>query len=471
MSNLYSTRVQRQQAALQPRRTNAYQPLQRPGGIQSRQPLAPVQRLTESDIATVYGCCGVFDMCSDRDLMSLSFQGSDPFLDWVGWQATDVCVIKKNFITYMRPQYTDGTPTVGYASDPCAPANSVEWGTCDFTLEDFARIRRAGPVRDLTKTTMRMCEIQPRYRLDGTMINNDLEYDSVIATEVLLQDIRNMVITGNAATPGMADGLERLVRNGYVDSQGRTCQAMDSIVIDWNSNTMDGGAGITWNGAAISATANFVDVLRATIRRVWQRIKMAPALQAQQPRMGDQILLLPDFLAQCLLNAYTCWSVCPGAQFNEANINTLDARAFRDNLNGGLFGAGRIFIDGVEIPLLTYDWSLIKGPTHGDIYFLTGSWGALKLIQGQYLNMNPIVQQRPRSYWATDGGRLLHWSEQDETCDKHTVEMRPRWLSWAPWAQVRFQDVQCSVPGGPLSPDPLETSFFPTQSFLGAECV
>ena len=56
------------------------------------------ERLTISTMATIYGCCGLFDLCSDADLVSLSLQGADPFLDWIGWQATLECIVKKSFI-------------------------------------------------------------------------------------------------------------------------------------------------------------------------------------------------------------------------------------------------------------------------------------------------------------------------------------------------------------------------------------
>jgi len=41
---------------------------------------------------------------------------------------------------------------------------------------------------------------------------------------------------------------------------------------------------------------------------------------------------------------------------------------------------------------------------------------------------------------------------------------------WAPWAQARIQDVRCVQPGGVLSPDPEEMSFFPECSFMPADC-
>lgn len=430
-----------------------------------------IERLTESSLATIYGCCGLFDMCSDVDVLSLSLQGSDKFLDWIAWQASDVCNIQKNFITWVRPEYSAGSPTGGYLADPCADPSGTEWGECDFVLTDFARLRRVGPTRDVTEVDMKYCEAQPRYRLDGAQIVNDKEYDMRVAGEVLLQDLRRMIITGNAATGGQFDGLEQLVADGYTDSSGRNCDIMDSLVIDWANHSLSGGAGITINGNAIGATYDFVDILLDVFRRIRQRISWSPTLASQPLGVGDIVLVMPSHMTRCLLDFYTCWSVCEGQQYNEANLQTFEARTFRNGLMGGTFGDGRIFLDGFEIPLLAYDWELTKGPSRADIYMLTGQIGNVKTIHGQYLNMNAANTEYPEAdYFVTDGGRILGWSNRDHTCVEQVIEMRPRLLSWAPWANVRFQDVRCDTPLGPISPDPTATSFFPESSFEVAEC-
>jgi len=429
------------------------------------------QDLSLSSLATIYGCCGLFDMCSDEDLVSLSMQGADKFLDWLGWMATDVCVVRKEFISWMRPEQYDGDCTVGYLADPCADPNGVEYGTCDFVLEDFARLRREGPVRDVTMNDVRYCDRQPRYRLDGTRITDDREFDARLIAEVQLQDLRRMVVTGNAVTAGQFDGLENLVVNNYTNSAGRRCALMDSIVVDWNHNGMAGGAGITWNGNAIAATFNFVDVLLDIWRRIRQRIGYSPTLASQLGAGLDVILLMPSFLTRCLLDHYTCWSVCTGSQYNEVAIQSYEARTFRNQLLGGRFGDGQITLDGFTIPLLGYDWELIQGPHCGDIYLLIGAVGNVKTMHGEYLNMNTVPAAYPEAdYSVSDGGRFLRWVQRDHTCVQQIAELRPRILSWAPWTNVRFQDVCCDTPTGPLSPDPCDTSFFPETSFSVAEC-
>lgn len=405
--------------------------------------------------APIFGCEALFDICTDSALMSLSFEGTAPFLDWIGWERTDVCVIKKAFINFVRAEASGGAKSAGWLADPCADPNSYEVDYCDFTLTDFARLRRESPTRDITKSGLRYCEIQPRYRLDGSPITNQREYDFRLATEVLLQDLKPMIVEGNKATAGQFSGLELLVKTGYTDSDGSLCPAMDSIVIDMNGRGMDGGSGVTWNGAAVSATAGYIDLLQAAFRRIRHRIRMAPALAAQRMRVGDIILLIPEDFAGCVLDAFTCWSVCDDV----SGPDTLEARNFREQLNGGMFGAGKITLDGFEIPIMPYDWGLINSGQTFDSYLLTGAVGNVKLIQGQFNDMSVVADERADKFAVTDGGRLLNWAEDRHTCETQVVEMQPRLLMWAPWAQARIMDTVCDVVGGVLSSDPWNTYF------------
>lgn len=433
-----------------------------------------VQRLTVNSLATIYGCCGLFDLCGDDDLISLSMQGADDFLDWVGWEGTDVCVIEKNFISWVSPD--EGTTRTGWLADPCAAPNGVEFGTCAFRIEDFARLRRAAPVQDITKNHLRLCDRQPRYRLDGTRVNDDYEFRALLAAEAISQDLKTMVVNGNVSTAGQFSGLENLVKTGYTDFTGKRCYIMDSIVINWNNNPLSGGAGMTWTDGrgvrGLLSTYNFVDVLLSAFRTVVQRIKMSAALAAQQLRVGDIVLLTTTQMAQCILDHYTCWRVCIGTQYNESNLNSLEGREFRNGLMGGLFQAGRIYLDGFEIPIIAYDWGLQKGATRSDVYLLTGGVGNIKTLMGQFNDMSAVPSTPNISdvYGVSDGGRFLHYENLDETCVQQVLEMQPRLISWAPWANVRFQNVLCRTPGGFLSPDPLETSFFPESSFVRADC-
>jgi hypothetical protein len=428
--------------------------------------------LSVSSLATIYGCCGLFDLCGDEDLISLTMQGSSLFMDWLGWEAETNCIIEKDFINWSAP---DEGSRQGWVSDPCADGNKVEFGTCAFRYEDFGRLRRGTPVQDITKDHLKLCERQPRYRLDGSPINSDMEFRALLAAEEVSRDLHSLSIIGNNTTAGQFHGLENLVRTGYTDYTGKRCSSMDSILVDWNSQTLSGGAGTTWTDGrgtrALGAAYNLIDVLHDVFRVVKQRVKMSPPLAAQwqNRRVGDFIILATDEMVECILDAYTCWRVCPGEQFEENNLDSLEARSFRDNLLGGMFGDGRIFLNGFEIPLLAYDWELQKGPTTSDIYLLTGSIGNVKTLMGQHNDFGAVPAKSDK-FLASDGGRFLHWEEDDHTCIEQWLELQPRIISWAPWTNVRIQNVVCRQPGGHISPDPLDTSFFPETSFVVATC-
>lgn len=432
--------------------------------------------LTISTAPTLYECCGLFDLCTDRDLMSLSFKGQEPFLDWIGWQSELNCIINRAFITWQ--DVVDGRD-LGYDTvmpDPCDTPRTYEFGTCDWELRDFGRLRSRSPVRDITQNAMKYCESQPRYRLDGTLINNTREWDIRFTTEIIMQTLKRLIISGSASNDGEFDGLQQLIRTGFTATDGRHCTSMDSQIIDWNGNPMAGGAGVTWNGQAVGDTFNLIDVLLAAWRRVQYRISMAPSLASQRWTPGDTVLVMPSFLVHCLLDYFTCWSVCDGTEADTGVmkvINTLEGRRFRDSLLGGAFGYGAITLDGNTIPVIAYDWGTIQGPSRGDIYMLTGRIGGQRLINGQYLDMRNVPgagYPGAEKFEYLDGGRLLTWMETDETCVSQRVEFRPRLLSWAPWAQIRIEDVSCATVGGPMSPDPWDTSYFAEQSFFAAEC-
>ncbi|MBE9478885.1 MAG: hypothetical protein IMY80_02885, partial [Chloroflexi bacterium] len=227
-----------------------------------------------SNVVTPFGCCAFFDDCAD-DIMRLSYGNGLPLLDWMGFNVSDECYRTVEFVSFNRPEYEQGSPTGGYISDPCADPNGTEQGFCKLTVEDFGRYGRMGPIRTIMKPE-KYCKTSPRRRLDGSAITSEQEWDMTFALDQVLVDVKKHVVSGNATTAGQFDGLERWVKTGY------DCSMLDSIVIDWNGNPMSGGAGITWNGAAVAATFNFVDVLLAGYRRIKQRISWAPLLAPQK---------------------------------------------------------------------------------------------------------------------------------------------------------------------------------------------
>lgn len=421
-------------------------------------PVISQRALTVSDAATPFGCCNFFEPCDDG-IMSLYYAGELGLLDWMGFNVSDVCLRSMEYISYLRPARTgEGAASAGYICDPCDDPNGIEVGTCKLQLEDFGEYGRVGPTRAISKPKY-YCKTRPIVRLDGTPVTSEREWDMKYVTDQIINDVSEAVVTGDAATCGQFDGLEQIVTNGY------DCKMLDSIVIDWNGNPMTGGAGITWNGNPVAATYDIVDVLLAIYNRFKQRIAWAPMLRAQRQQIGDMILVMPTDVIECLLDMYTCWSVCTSSV-----IETYESRTYRDSLNGGLFGYGNIKLKNQVIPLMGYDWGTIKGPKTGDIYFLTGAVGGQRIWEGEFLDQRVAAQGRP-NYFSTDNGRLLWLAQMENKCEELKGWMDLRMWCAAPFLQARFQDVQCEQPGGFMGPDPDETSFWPGgSSFSVAEC-
>lgn len=432
-----------------------------------------------SDAATPFGCCNFFDQCGDGDLMSLHYRGTLGLLDLMNFQPTDMCLRKVEFIYYNRPAMSGGNPTAAYLSDVCADPNGIEYGACELDVSSFGYLGRTSKERNV-QIAEKYCATSPRYRLDGTPVARESEWDMIFTMDTLLDDVRRMMITGNASTPGQFDGLERWVRDGYTQCGGSVNSMLDSMVINWNSNGMTGGSGITFNGKAVGTGFDIVDILLAGNRRINQRIGWSPMLRAQNIRPGQKVLLMPSDWIDCLLNFYTCWSVCrDGQTVDSVSLDSLEARDFRRGLEGGMFGDGEIMLGREIIPILGYDWELVKGSNIADMYLLTLGVGTKRFWFGDFLsaanalaNINAIRAQAATTggYFDTDGGRVLGKQDFTNLCMKIKLWMTMRLFCVAPWAQMRIQNVTCSQPLGFLSPDPLEQPGYPASSFSSAVC-
>lgn len=415
--------------------------------------------LTLSTMASLYGCCGLFEATDNAPLLSLTIE-DEPFLTWLGWQPNNECRQFVKLLTYVGPAGTAvGSATSGVAA-ACDDANGVEFGTCEILLPDKGRIKRASPVRDLTENNRKLWAQQPLYTKDGQQITDELMWSLTMAGIAVKQDFKRLLITGNAANANQFSGLQALVNTGYVNvHDGRRCTAMDSTVLNWNSQLMS----YKRNGVH-----TLVDYLIAIVRR----IRLRAMTHLGSIAVGDMVLMMPTFLRDDLLNVFTCWSVCPGQQYNEVSINTFEARQFRNSLNGGTFGMGQIFVDGEPVPIITYDWAAIGQAAPyftGDIYVLTRRIGNIPVMWGQYIDMTDPAAAFEREagyahYKATDNGRFLVYWKTDNECVQGTVVLRPNIYLSAPWAQARIMNVAALTPLAPISPDP--TSSYYAEEYL-----
>ena len=415
--------------------------------------------LTLSTLGTMYGCCGLFSPCDDAPLLTLTLE-EEKFLAWLGWVANNECNQFVKLLQYVGPAGTSTGAEGTGAKAACDDAAGVEFGTAELLLPDKGRLARSGPVRDLTNVGQKLCQSQPLYTKNGELITNELMWSFTMAGIAVRQDIKRMVITGNASSANQFSGLQTLVNTGYVDARSaRRVTAMDSYVLNWANNLMS----TSYRGGVL------VNHLIAIIRQIRAR---AAWTSMGGIAMGDQVLMMPTFLRDGLLDVYTCWSVCPGAQYNETNLNTYEARAYRNTLNGGTYGDGQIYVDGTAVPIICYDWTALSQAAPyfiGDIYVLTRNLGSTPVLRGQYIDMNEpaaafVAEAGIAHYRATDSGRFLTYWKTDNECVNTTVVVRPNIYLSAPWAQARIQNVSCQTLLSPISPDP--TSSYYAESVL-----
>ena len=413
--------------------------------------------LTLSTSPSLYGTSGLFGVCGSNDLLSLVVE-DEPFLDWLGWKANNEVDQFVKMLTYVGPAGTaagsEGTGAAAACDDPAG----VEYGAVSVLLPDKGRIKRAGPVRDLTENNRKLCDASPLFTKDGVQISDELMWSFGMAGMTLKQDLKRMVVVGNASTANEFSGLQTLVNTGYRDSRsGALAKSMDSTVIAWTNHAM------SWQK---NGTHVFVDYLIDVIRRIRQRAQVRGGIGA-----GDQVIVLPTFLRDQLLDSFTFWSIQPGVAYNEVNFNSLEARTFRNGLNGGAFGMGQIFVDSMPVPIVTYDWSAIGQAAPyftGDVYVLTRRIGSMPVMWGQFIDMTqPAARFQEEAgyghYKAIDGGKFLAYWKTDNECTQAVLVMRPNVYLSAPWAQARFTNVAALRPLNPLSDDPTNTYYAETN--------
>lgn len=435
-------------------------------------PPAMVQRHADLtvDVATAtenfspFGANSFFSTCTE-DIFSLSYSGRLGLLDLLNFRPTDEYTKEVEFLTSIRPdEPTPGTYSVGHVANACEAPNGIQYSGASLTKSGFGLYGRRSKTRTILQPEKR-CATSPRYRLDGKVIGSENEWDLITTMAVLLNDVRRAVISGNESTTGQFDGLEQWVANTYANDM------LNSLVVDWNDKPMQvptgGGEEIIVNGTTIPGPINIVDVLLEVNARINQRLSWGEATQGKTFSPGQKFLLMPTTAIRALLNFYTCWSTCTSSTVT-MQMDTLEAKDARKQLNGGLFGYGFIELDGEIIPILPYDWGLLSGTPADprvDMYLLTTGIGDIRFWEGQFLSAETALKRymadAPDSdFRSLDGGRVFVKRITDNLCRSLSVWMALRLFCYAPYAQARIQDIDVSPYLGHVSSDPI-SDFFP----------
>lgn len=416
----------------------------------------------------------LFDICGDNDLTSLTMAGSySPLFDVIGFDFSNVYKVEESFITYIASAgAAASSPASGVLSAACAPGNGVEWGHQQLRHSGWTSLGRKSPVRDITEMDMRLCESSPRYRVDGSIINDDFEWDMVTMMSVMMQDMHRLFVTGNAANDNEANGIQRLIKTGVTDTDGNPFPQMDSFIVDWNGNAMapnNGAVGVTLNGSAVDDGYVLIDFINSWVRHTVGRINMAPTLAGQTPMFT---CMLPTEALSAFIYAYANYAITGNTRIT-VNVNNEDVIAMRNRLiREAIDGTVTLVFEGYPVTFIPWDWETIDEVTGNvDMYFLTNMVGTTPLVR---LNLKDM--RRPLAISASngtantmryvlDGGRVLGHKVEDHTCEYVTARLDFRPLVRAPWAMMKVTDVAVNSLFGHLSPDPL-SSFFPGAGSL-----
>jgi len=412
---------------------------------------------------SIYGRYSIFDPCSPGDVFGLQVQ-TVGLMPWLGWRPNRFYRRRVDFIPWYGPEGTVACNSTTGAGNPCDDPKGWEYGVCGYDLVHTSWYHRAGDPLNPHTITQDRCETTPRYRLNGMMISDDVEWQMNGIMNVLQQDLRRDMIHGNHDNAYQMDGLENLVVTGYTNDNGTTCPQIDSAVIDWAHDDLDGD---------VNGYGNFFNYLDELVTEIEYRASAIGTIAET-----DMVLLTSRFMATCLLDAYACYTTCGVTSDNDVTDQALrgQQRAARMALNAGPLYDGASAVgylplkSGRRVPIIVDDALDIDkfNTTYcTDIYLLVRRIGSIDVLYGEYLDLR-VYESRVRAKFpdftvrADAAGRFVTKGKEDNWCLQLQMGTSPEIYMAAPWAQARFQDVCCARERQPITGDP----FLPNKYYM-----
>ena len=419
--------------------------------------------LTLSTAGNIYGRYSIFDPCASGDIFGLQI-AAHGLPSWLGMRSNKYYLRRVSFVTWWGPAGTVGETSTTGATAPCDDPPGWEYGNCGYNLLHTSWYARSGDALSPHTVVQERCETTPRYRLNGKLITDDVEWQMNGIMNVLSQSLRRDLIHGSHVNANEMDGLESLIKTGYTDDNGHLCPRVDSIIVDWNGDDLDG---------AVNGFGNFFDYLDEVVTEIEYRASSMGMIAET-----DMVLLTSRFMATCLLDSYACYTTCGFTSAGDITDQALRAqqRALRRELNGGPLYDGAAAVgylhlkSGRRIPIIVEDALDISktagGEFQADIYLLTRKVGGIDVLYGEYLNMS-TAENRLRKHdkdlrmRADSAGRFMLKAKEDNFCHQLIMGTSPEIYLSAPWAQVRFQEVACARQRQPITGDPFQGEYMP----------
>jgi hypothetical protein len=429
-------------------------------------------RLKEDELGSpsttnIYGRYSIFNECASGDVFGLQVQ-THGLLNWIGWRPNKFYRRRVDFITWIGPEGTSDGAAQSGAGAPCDdPTVGFEYGQGGYELTHSSWYHWIGDPLDPHTVVQDRCETSPRYRLNGQIISDDVEWQMNGIMTVMQQAMRRHVVHGSHLNAHEMNGLESLIKTGYLDDLNQPMPMVDSILVGWNDN-LDG---------LVNGYGNFFDYMDEVINEIeYRATAMGNILET------DMILLTSRFMATCLLDAYACYTTCGVTDAGDVTDQALRAqqRANRLSLNGGPLydGAAAVgFIQlksGRRLPVMVDDSLDIGKALYGwdtDIYLLTRRIGSQDVLYGEYLDMR-VYENRIKKFakmfsaTADAAGRFVTKAKEDNWCFTLMMGTSPEIYLSAPWAQARISGVSCAKKRTPVSGDPFQTGYLPGGGVL-----
>lgn len=411
----------------------------------------------------IYGRYSIFDPCAPGDVFGLQVQ-TVGLMQWVGWRPNKFYRRHVDVIPWVGPAGLAGGGAISTGNGaPCDAPNGWEYSHCGYELVHTSWYHRGGDPLDPHTIVQERCETSPRYRLNGVQINDDVEWQMNGIMSVLQQDLRHDIIHGSHINAYQMDGFESIIKTGYTDEDSRACPTLDSILVNWASDGLNGDS---------NNLGNFFDYLDELVTEIEYKCSgLGTILET------DMILLTSRFMATCLLDAYSCYTICGVTSTTDISDQALraQARAERLKLNGGPLYDGANAVgyiqlkSGRRLPIMVDDALEVAKGGDGyvtDVYLLTRRIGSIDVLYGEYLDMreyeNRVKAHMPSFTARADAaGRFVTKGQEDNWCIKLIMGTSPELYLSAPWAQVRISNVSCAKKRVPLTGDTHNPTYLP----------
>lgn len=425
---------------------------------------------------SIYGRNSIFDPCVAGDVFGLQVETSG-LMQWLGWRANKFYQRRVDFITWMGTIGTAAGTAVTSAIGPCENPPKWQYGKAGYYLTHQSWYGQGGDSLDPHTIVQDRCETSPRYRINGQIITDDVEWQLKGIMNVIQQSVRRDIIHGDHQNEFEMNGLNAMIKQGYVDDNNQPTPQLDSTMLNWDGDTLDGDA----NGYG-----NFFNMLDEVVTDIEYKSQSQGTINED-----DMVLSTSRFMATALLDGYACYTTCGVTSNNDITDQALRAaqRAERRALNAGPLYDGRSAVgyiplkSGRRLPIIVEDTYNITNEGNqvysSDIHLLTRAIGGNEVLYGEYMDLrlweNAIRRQDRGFTGRTDqAGRFAIKGRELNFCWDIIVGTSPELYLSAPWAQARFSNVATHRLHRPITNDNFQPDFriggramYPVTSFNG----